>query len=53
MRFLESDEDSTIVFYGGDPLLNPKPIAELMERLDARYVIQTNGLLIERLKPKY
>ncbi len=42
-------EEPIVAFYGGEPLMNPKPIYELMDRLDAKYVIQTNGLLVDRL----
>ena len=53
-KFLEEDNDLVIAFYGGEPLLNAKFIEEVMERIDAkRWVIQTNGLLIEKLDEKY
>ncbi|RLE66156.1 MAG: putative peptide-modifying radical SAM/SPASM domain-containing protein [Thermoprotei archaeon] len=53
-RFLEEDEDLTIAFYGGEPLLNVEFIKKLMEKIDAKHwVIQTNGLLIKKLEEKY
>lgn len=44
---------STIAFYGGEPLLNPDLIKRVMDRIEARYIIQTNGLLVDRLDPDY
>lgn len=50
-KFIEPE--STIAFYGGEPLLNPGLIKKVMDRIEARYVIQTNGLLAKRLDPDY
>lgn len=53
VKFIEGDEKPIIAFYGGEPLLNPKFIVEVMERLPrAKYVIQTNGVLINNLEEK-
>lgn len=52
--FLCNVKDLTIAFYGGEPLLNAHWIIEIMDRVDAKYfVIQTNGLLIDRLPKDY
>lgn len=52
--FLEQDSEPVIAFYGGEPLLEPDFIREVMDRVGAeRWVIQTNGLLVQRLDPSY
>lgn len=54
IKFLEDTHPVSIAFYGGEPLLNARFISAFMDRFDAeRYVIQTNGLLIDRLDPVY
>ncbi len=43
-------EGDSIAFYGGEPLLNQKFIADVMERFSARhYILQTNGLLLDKV----
>jgi uncharacterized protein len=50
--FLSRDPKPTIIFYGGEPLLQAEKIKEIMGRINAeRYIIQTNGLLLDRLNP--
>lgn len=52
--FLDGAKDLTIAFYGGEPLLNPSWIEAVMDNVDAdHYVIQTNGLLLDRLEDDY
>ena len=52
--FISQDEDATIAFYGGEPLLNARFVKEVMERISAkRFLIQTNGLLVEKLELDY
>jgi uncharacterized protein len=51
--FLHKDPTSTLTFYGGEPLLR----AELIDRIVRespvhRFMIQTNGLLLDRLSPE-
>lgn len=43
-----------IVFYGGEPLMNPKWIAEFMDLTEGqiRYAIQTNGTLLDNVDRK-
>jgi len=54
IRFLEDYRSVSIAFYGGEPLLNAKFISQFMDRFDAeRYIIQTNGLLVDKLDPVY
>jgi putative peptide-modifying radical SAM enzyme len=43
-----------LTFYGGEPLLCVEEIKEIMDGVKAKgFMIQTNGLLLERLDPKY
>ncbi len=51
--FLSDDPDPVIAFYGGEPLLNPSFIETVMDSMEARYVIQTNGLLVKELGDEY
>ena len=54
VRFLEEDDEAIVAFYGGEPLLNPRFIREVMDKVHwARFVIQANGLLIKALEPGY
>jgi len=53
-RLIESDHEATVAFYGGEPLLNCSFIETVMDRIKAkRFVIQTNGILTEKLDKKY
>jgi len=52
--FIEGDPEPIIGFYGGEPLLNVDFIKEVMDEIpNAKYIIQTNGLLVERLDEAY
>lgn len=49
-KFVRSDRDKVIGFYGGEPTLFPDTIKEFINLVDdARFVLQTNGLLLNRL----
>lgn len=51
--FLARDPDPTLTFYGGEPLLRPELVEDVMARLpDCRFMLQTNGLLLDRLPPE-
>lgn len=53
-RFLEKDRDPVLVFYGGEPLLRMDKLREIMNQVrSGRFMIQTNGLLLDRLEPEY
>ncbi len=53
-EYLENvDKDRAIVFYGGEPLLNPKFIMNVMDSIEAIYGIQTNATLHHLLPPSY
>ena len=49
-RFLERDPDASLIFYGGEPLLRPDLVSTMVEHAPAkRFLVQTNGLLLDRL----
>lgn len=54
-KFLEQDSsDPVLIFYGGEPLLNMSRLKETMDAIPkAHFVIQTNGLLLDRLDSDY
>jgi putative peptide-modifying radical SAM enzyme len=53
-KFLKkSDNQHTLTFYGGEPLLQIDKITEIMDNINARYMIQTNGLLLDKLPKEY
>jgi putative peptide-modifying radical SAM enzyme len=52
-QFLKQDPDLTVIFYGGEPLLRIDVMKELMDTINARYIIQTNGLLLDQIEPEY
>jgi putative peptide-modifying radical SAM enzyme len=52
--FVERDQDPVLVFYGGEPLLRMDRLGEIMNEVTTgRFVIQTNGLLLDKLQPEY
>ncbi len=52
--FLSKDPDAVLTFYGGEPLLRDDLIRRIMDREPVkRYMIQTNGLRLDRLEPEY
>jgi putative peptide-modifying radical SAM enzyme len=53
-KFLEKDDDLTIIFYGGEPLLQIDKMKLIMDKISAkRSILQTNGLLLNLLEEKY
>ncbi len=53
-QFLEKDENPTICFYGGEPLIFIELIQEVMDAIPAdHYTLQTNGLLLHKLPTEY
>lgn len=52
--FLHRDRDPVLVFYGGEPLLRMDKLREIMDQMETnRFMIQTNGLLLDKLEPEY
>jgi uncharacterized protein len=53
-KFCRKDKDCVLTFYGGEPLLGIDMLREIMDRVKPEYfMIQTNGLLLDKLEPKY
>ena len=53
-KFCRKDPDCVLTFYGGEPLLCADKIKQIMDNVDAKhFMIQTNGLLLDKLEPKY
>jgi putative peptide-modifying radical SAM enzyme len=52
--FCRQDPDCVLTFYGGEPLLCAEEIKQTMDNVKAKhFMIQTNGLLLDRLEPEY
>jgi uncharacterized protein len=52
--FFEKDEEPVVIFYGGEPMLCIDKIKQIMDTVPAKhFVIQTNGLHLNRLEPEY
>jgi uncharacterized protein len=52
--FCRRDHDCVVTFYGGEPLLCTDEIKQVMDTVKPKhFMIQTNGLLLDRLEPKY
>lgn len=52
--FCRQDPECVLTFYGGEPLLCIDDIKQIMDRVKAKhFMIQTNGLLLDRLEPEY
>ncbi|HZK30257.1 MAG TPA: TIGR04084 family radical SAM/SPASM domain-containing protein [Methanoregula sp.] len=51
--FLSRDPSPSLTFYGGEPLLRTDLIERIMREAPAqRFMIQTNGLLLDKINPK-
>ena len=51
--FLSKDNDPVLEFYGGEPLLRISTMEKIMDAVPARFVVQTNGMFLDRIDPKY
>lgn len=52
--FCDKDPDCILSFYGGEPMLCLRKIREIMDNVRAKhFLVQTNGLHLEKLEPKY
>jgi uncharacterized protein len=51
--FLSQDADPVVEFYGGEPLLRIGTMESIMDAVPGRFVVQTNGMFLDRVKPKY
>lgn len=53
-KFCAQDPRCVLTFYGGEPLLCTDKIKEIMDAVKAKwFMIQTNGLLLDRVEPEY
>jgi putative peptide-modifying radical SAM enzyme len=53
-KFCRKDPDCVLTFYGGEPLLCADEIKQVMDAVSPmHFMIQTNGLLLDKLEPKY
>ena len=53
-KFCRKDPDCVLTFYGGEPLLCADKIKQVMDTVSPRhFMIQTNGLLLDKLEPNY
>ena len=49
-NFLKKDPSPTLTFYGGEPLMRPDLVSTIVREAPVqRFMIQTNGLLLDRL----
>ncbi|MHA1637727.1 MAG: TIGR04084 family radical SAM/SPASM domain-containing protein [Candidatus Thorarchaeota archaeon] len=52
--FLSKDDDVQLMLYGGEPTLRIPLIIELMDRFpDARFMLQTNATLLDKIPGEY
>lgn len=52
-NFIKNDPNPIISFYGGEPLLRIDLLEKIMDKIEATYVVQTNGTYIHKLKSTY
>ena len=53
-NFCRQDPDCVLTFYGGEPLMQMDKLRQIMDKVSPKhYMIQTNGLLLDKLEPKY
>jgi putative peptide-modifying radical SAM enzyme len=53
-KLCERDNDCVLTFYGGEPLVCVDEIKRIMDNVRAKlFMIQTNGLLLDRLELEY
>jgi putative peptide-modifying radical SAM enzyme len=53
-KFCRKDKDCVLTFYGGEPLLGIDKLRQIMDKVKPKhFMIQTNGLLLDKLEPEY
>jgi putative peptide-modifying radical SAM enzyme len=45
--------DDTLIFYGGEPFVKSDRIKEIIDNVNCKFAIQTNGVLLKRLPINY
>jgi len=54
VQFLTKDPEPVIIFYGGEPTLALDKMRQIMDHVPAKaFIVQTNGLLLDRLETTY
>jgi len=51
--FLSRDRDPVVEFYGGEPLLRIRTMESIMDVVPGRFVVQTNGIFLDRIGPEH
>jgi len=51
--FLSQDANPVVEFYGGEPLLRIRTMENIMDAIPGRFVIQTNGMFLDRIRPEH
>jgi len=51
--FLSQDSAPVVEFYGGEPLLRIETMKKIMDLIPGRFVVQTNGLFLDKVEPQY
>ncbi len=53
-NFIEKDPNAIIAFYGGEPLLKLPLLEKIMDEIKVeKYILQTNGILLQKVPLKY
>ena len=53
-HFCSQDPECVLTFYGGEPLLQIDKLKEIMDKVKPKhFMMQTNGLLLDKLEAKY
>ena len=53
-KFCRQDPECVLTFYGGEPLLGVDQLREIMDKVEPKhFMIQTNGLLLDKLASEY
>ncbi|MGE5575436.1 MAG: TIGR04084 family radical SAM/SPASM domain-containing protein [Ignavibacteria bacterium] len=53
-RFCHQDPDCVLTFYGGEPLMQIDKLRQIMDAISPKhYMMQTNGLLLDKLESRY
>jgi putative peptide-modifying radical SAM enzyme len=53
-QFVKKDPDCVLTFYGGEPLMYMDKLRQIMDAVTPKlYMMQTNGLLLDKLEPRY
>ncbi len=53
-KFCQKDPECVLTFYGGEPLLGIDKVKQIMDNVSTQqFMVQTNGLLLDKLEPEY